>query len=480
LKLHNIRAGFATNSSSSHSIVMIPTGKSVREDEHDRFRYGWEQFTLTTRDAKTAYFAEQLWHPLTSSGIEPEVAIGLLNSWLGTGYTSDELEAGYVDHQSTWGILRDDNAQNSGFVQALYNFVMRDDVVILGGNDNSDGQEPPEGSYRTDLTDGIMSWNNKLVRQDGEYWTLFDRTTGNKVRLSTNNTVEAYTKSTYPELVDIHLTSFCRAGCTWCYQASTKDGQHGDRLDILRTIAALSQMGVFEIAYGGGEPTDHPNFAEIIRYTKERGIVPNFTTYSVKWTLDPEIVKAVSEHVGAIGVSVHNEKDLNKVNKIGENLTKTLKAQGQRYVRVPNLVAQHVVGSVGLVETANILERCWEEGIHVLLLGYKNVGFGSKFTPHDMEGIDTILRLRQQRKEPSWNANFSMLGVDTAFVQQFGSVLDELEIPKVLVTSDEGKFSMYIDAVKLTQGPSSYMPERMEPFDVNNAFDSIALAYKNY
>jgi hypothetical protein len=97
-----------------------------------------------------------------------------------------------------------------------------------------------------------------------------------------------------------------------------------------------------------------------------------------------------------------------------------------------------------------------------------------------MEGIDTILRLRQQRKEPSWNANFSMLGVDTAFVQQFGSVLDELEIPKVLVTSDEGKFSMYIDAVKLTQGPSSYMPERMEPFDVNNAFDSIALAYKNY
>ena len=30
------------------------------------------------------------------------------------------------------------------------------------------------------------------------------------------------------------------------------------------------------------------------------------------------------------------------------------------------------------------------------------------------------------------------------------------------------------------QGPSSYMPESMEPFDVDNAFDSIAKTYKKY
>ncbi len=479
MKIHNVRAGFATNSSSSHSIVMIPSGAQVHDDEQDRFNYGWEQFTLATRDSKTAYFAAQLWQPLVSSGIESETAIQLLNTWLGTDYTASELESGHVDHQSAWGIFSSNEAQNPNFVQALYTYVMRDDVVILGGNDNSDGQTPPDGSFSTPLTDGIMSWSHKRVRQDGDYWALFDGRSGNKVRFSINEDAE-YTKSTYPELTDLKLTDFCPSGCEFCYQGSTKQGLHGSLDNIMLSIDALSKMGVFEIAYGGGEPTEHPNFAEILQYTHERNIVPNFTTFGVAWALDPLIAEAVSKAVGAIGVSVHSSKDLNKVDKIRDNLIKTLKTRGHRHVHVPHMVAQHVVGSVDLSETADILERCWQEGIDVLLLGYKKVGFGENYAPYEMEGLDTLLRLRQDKSKVSWNANFSMLGVDTAFVQQFDSILQELGIPSVLKTSEEGKFSMYIDAVTMRQGPSSYMPDRMEPLDRENLFESVRNAYKNW
>jgi hypothetical protein len=108
------------------------------------------------------------------------------------------------------------------------------------------------------------------------------------------------------------------------------------------------------------------------------------------------------------------------------------------------------------------------------------VGFGASYEPHDMDGLDTLLRLRQNKGRVDWNARFSMLGVDTAFVQQFDSILQELEIPSVLKTSEEGKFSMYIDSVTMQQGPSSYMPNEMVPLDQTNLFESISKAYSGW
>jgi hypothetical protein len=115
--------------------------------------------------------------------------------------------------------------------------------------------------------------------------------------------------------------------------------------------------------------------------------------------------------------------------------------------------------------------------VNVLLLGYKNVGFGENFAPHDLTGLDLVLRLRQEKGQAHYNARFSMLGVDTAFVQQFDPILQELEIPSVLKTAEEGKFSMYVDAVTMRQGPSSYMPEQMVDVDTSQLRDSIAQAY---
>lgn len=174
-----------------------------------------------------------------------------------------------------------------------------------------------------------------------------------------------------------------------------------------------------------------------------------------------------------IGVSVHTADHLAKVAKIKQAIGKN------------NVVAQHVIGSVDIGETALLLEECWKQGVDVLLLGYKNVGVGSNVEQHDMTGLDTLLKLRQdQSKSVSsrvhWNTKFSMLGVDTAFIQQFNPILDDLCIPTVLKTSEEGKFSMYIDAVKLMQGPSSYMPEQMEPIDVDNITNSIKTAYQKW
>jgi organic radical activating enzyme len=475
MKLHNVRTGFATNSSSSHSIVMIPQGQHERTDEYQRFSYNWEEFTLADPDSKSAYFVTQLMTSLEDGQLSKSEVVHVVNSLLNTDYDAHCFEDSGVDHQSVWGNLGDLFRKHPTLVQHMHEFVQRDDVVILGGNDNSDGQTPPDNSY-TDARTEAFNWGSDIrVRQDGDHWCLFSPHSGAKIRASFRPDTATYDKSTVPELVDLKISDYCSYGCAFCYQGSTRQGKHGDLDNIKQILDALAQMQVFEVALGGGEPTHYPHLAEVLQHAHEHGIVPNFTTFGVDWLQNAELVKTVQQTVGAIGVSVHSAKELSKVAKI-DHVLNGQRGWGERRVQV---TAQHVVGSVDISETAQLLDACWDTGVDLLLLGYKPVGFGALHAPHDMTGLDTLLRLRRDRK-PHWRAKISMLGVDTAFVQQFGSLLTELEIPQVLVTSEEGKFSMYVDAVKLEQGPSSYMPDQMQCLNMQDLHTSIRSAYAQW
>jgi organic radical activating enzyme len=305
---------------------------------------------------------------------------------------------------------------------------------------------------------------------------MFNAGSGTKIRMSFDANAAPYVKSSVPELVDLKVTNYCAYGCAFCYQSSTKQGVHADLNHIKQILNTLGAQGVFEVAIGGGEPTHYPHLTEVLTYAAEHGIVPNFTTFGTDWLQNDQLMEAVRAHVGAIGVSVHGVKDLNKVAKIKQAVNQNRSRWEDRYVHV---TAQHVVGSVELEETAQILERAWEEGWDLLLLGYKPVGFGASQAPHDLTGLDTLLKLRQQ-KRPHYGAKVSMLGVDTAFVQQFDPILDALGIAPVLKTSEEGKFSMYVDAVTLTQGPSSYMPDQMVPLNVTDCDQSIRQSYHTW
>jgi organic radical activating enzyme len=472
MKVHNLRVGFATNSSSSHSIVMIPRGQHEPTNEYNRFNYGWEEFTLADPESKSAYFVTQLVMDLENGHMQKSEIVLAVNSLLSTEYTVGEFSDCGVDHQSVWGNLGHMFRKHPELVQHMHEFIKRDDVVILGGNDNSDGQTPPDNSF-TDARTEAVNWGSDVqVRQDGENWCLFNAHSGAKIRVSFLPHTPEYVKSSVPELVDLKISDYCSVGCEFCYQSSTKAGKHAD-LDNIKTILnSLGDMGVFEVAIGGGEPTQYPHLIQVLEHAAAQNIVPNFTTFMVDWLKNDKLVKAVKDHVGAIGVSVHSAKELNKITKI-EHVLNGNRGWGDRRVQV---TAQHVVGSVDISETAQLLDACWDQGVDLLLLGYKPVGFGALHAPYDLTGLDTLLRLRRDRK-PHWRAKISMLGVDTAFVQQFGSLLTELEIPQVLVTSEEGKFSMYVDAVTLTQGPSSYMPDQMEPLDMTNVLSDIKRAY---
>lgn len=82
-----------------------------------------------------------------------------------------------------------------------------------------------------------------------------------------------------PLNIHFNLTNKCSKQCKYCYTDSTPEGNNGLSLPKIKEIIdKLSEMMVFTIAYGGGEPFSRKDIFEIAKYTRKKGIVPNITT----------------------------------------------------------------------------------------------------------------------------------------------------------------------------------------------------------
>lgn len=469
-RIHNLRLGHATNSSSSHSIVIVPPGESVNTFDYDGgLEFGWEQFCLADPQSKARYFAAQVYFPL-SEAVGEGVAAAAIRDWLGVdvheGVDPDSSDMWKrfphisVDHQSALSLTP--AMLTPDFMKQLREFVENDRVVVYGGNDNGGDMEYPETYKQVEWMERITDNGRQdvRIRQDGKFWVMYNKNTGSKIRFSMDlddTRAESYNKSTYPELVDVKITNKCSYGCEFCYQSSTPNGLHADWSNIQRIFNKLQDWGVFEVAIGGGEPTEHPDFADILEICwEDHEITPNFTTFGVKWLKDIRKVEAVKKYAGGIGVSVHSVRDLSKVQKIAEAINGSADNLGSGWQN-PNSVSilpQHVVGTCAMDDTIELINHCWHNNYPILLLGYKDVGFGFDYRTNTTEGMDMAIKLTLDRAQKKGYG--VSLSVDTAFVDQYPELIDLLGINRILTSSPEGKFSMYWDAVENKIGPSSY------------------------
>jgi len=121
-----------------------------------------------------------------------------------------------------------------------------------------------------------------------------------------------------PELLDISITSKCSPGtCKYCYQNAKKDGQDLSLNELGKLLRSLPPT-VNQIALGGGEPTMHEDFPEVLRLICSYGIVPNYTTNG--YNLTDKIVEATAKYCGAVATSYHGDWDvtLESVNRFTE------------------------------------------------------------------------------------------------------------------------------------------------------------------
>lgn len=228
--IKNVRLGFATNSSSTHSIVFVGSDVVKDEDVQDE-EFGWQFFTAHSSRSKIAYLAHVVYENLTDVVGERSAAI-VAESLTGHKFTRNkgvDIE-GYIDHQSVLSLPRSYDAWSQNdidhdFVEDLKQWMLRSDIAILGGNDNDDNLHPLLGRYSNAKSEtGLVKDDYKrkflVCRKEGDgKWTLFNRETGCKIQVSFNGgPVVPLT----PELVDLKITDFCPFNCSWCVVPETK------------------------------------------------------------------------------------------------------------------------------------------------------------------------------------------------------------------------------------------------------------------
>lgn len=82
-----------------------------------------------------------------------------------------------------------------------------------------------------------------------------------------------------PTEVHFSVTNECPLECKHCYVgAGEKLSNELTLKEMKSSIDLLAEMGVFHIAFGGGEPFARDDFQKIVEYTKRKGIIPNVTT----------------------------------------------------------------------------------------------------------------------------------------------------------------------------------------------------------
>lgn len=147
------------------------------------------------------------------------------------------------------------------------------------------------------------------------YVSIFDPETGLSIRSNVfdRNGIDTGKdpfRANFPELLDIGIMGRCAHGQSGlcaksgveCYQDGLNVSEENMPLKRFKGIIDECKGRTFQVALGGrGDPDTHPEFPAMLRYARENGVVPNFTTSG--FGLKRDLLPVIREYCGAVAVS---------------------------------------------------------------------------------------------------------------------------------------------------------------------------------
>jgi radical SAM protein with 4Fe4S-binding SPASM domain len=278
-----------------------------------------------------------------------------------------------------------------------------------------------------------------IVRKykDQNYSVLFNKKTGFFARIEEKGHEEPFWSPTGPELLDVAITNYCEKGCGFCYRQSNIDGKHMSLSDFINLINQAKKIGVLQIALGGGNPNQHPEFINFLKISRDNNIIPSYTTNGNGLT--DEILKATKENCGAIALSAY--KPYSNLSKI---IDKVIKYEIKTNVHF--VVSSETIGKAieWLVSPPEFLSK-----INALVfLNYKPVNTSPNLNLNSSDLLPIFFELLRRNKY-----RFK-IGFDSCFMSGIVSYLD---IKSIFIDScDSARFSAFISE-DMKMFPCSFM-----------------------
>lgn len=473
--VHNIRLGFACNSSSTHSLLLKKDAGFIPNTE--TFEFGWDYWTASDVDSKLAWFLYSVYSVFGMPFIEEHNWTSYLPPDVQPNDWTPEGPYYYVDHQSVFSFptttfvyeqkpnseeyipkLVPDNTTVE-FINTMIELLKKDDVYIIGGNDNGGDPDGHPYFFHGVLIGDYPSEHGLIYarwRIDEDLLTIYSLVNGNRFTLSFGHSQKINT----PMLVDIKLTDWCNIGCKYCYQGSTVAGKHADPSLVMSLLLKLSAENCFEVAFGGGEPTAYPHLAEIVQFCRDIKMVANVTSKNLDWWVDPANYDTARKF-SAVAASVESYEEM-----VAWIEKWPFPHNEYPYSHIPfefpvlNFqVVDGIVPYEELLKMDQYFNNAWKDqkpALTITVLGYKTTGRGLSVNPPH---LGAWIKVFQEK-----NSYYGLSKIDTVIAQNYDlNVLMDLYEPSVIDT--EGIWSYYYDCTSLMSGPSSYC-EELVPFQL--------------
>ena len=252
----------------------------------------------------------------------------------------------------------------------------------------------------------------------------------------------------FPENMDVKICDRCDRNCKMCHEGSTPNGELGD----IMNAAWVDTIHPFtEIALGGGNVFEHPDFIPFLKKLKEKQVYANVTVNQVHFMQNLDILEVLSNMgwIRGIGVSLVNPT---------EDLFKALQ-------KFPNAVVHVIAGILDEGSLAKLME--YGKDLKVLILGYKRIRRGEDYYKKDLENyketgfgqtVDWRIGMLERMLPMTFKAfkvvSFDCLAIEQLHVKKYlpQQVWDQF------YQGDDGTMTFYIDMVNNQFAESSTAP----------------------
>ena len=261
----------------------------------------------------------------------------------------------------------------------------------------------------------------------------------------------------YPESIDIKITDYCDANCSFCHENSTISGLHSDEFFVLNIFKNLPRG--MELALGGGNPLAWSGLEKTLEELSDRGFVCNMTVNSVH----------VKKYYDTIKKYVNDRK----IHGLGISYFPSMFHNCLPLTQLTNNLVFHVITGIHTVDDIKKLISNVENP-KILLLGYKKHGRGTNYFDLSVEKNlkEWYVRLHELFSLKNLTLSFDNLAIEQLKLKRFFNE----EKWKSFYMGNDGEFTFYIDFVKQEYCKSSTSKTRfpIKPTDtIEKMFSDI-------
>lgn len=291
---------------------------------------------------------------------------------------------------------------------------------------------------------------NIVSYKNGNYTVMLDLSNGSKMRF---NNLDNLTPDRV-ESIDITISTYCEAGCAFCYAGCSKNGKHAD----IMSPSFIDNLPPYtELALNGNEPL-HPDLVPFLEKCKNLKLVPSITVNQTTFMKNIDLLKKLSDDkmIYGLGVSLTNPSY-----EFIENVKE-----------FPNAVIHVVNGIVNMCQ----LYAMSDKGLKILVLGYKKVGRGVGYYGYNSLRVEAEMAALYNNLENIINENwFDVVSFDNL-------ALEQLEVKRLMsedewerfYCGDDGQYTFYADMVSkkfyknslMADGGHELLDDPKEMFDI--------------